>query len=138
MAEELVPPQLASDLGDGNWKTRLAGMEEFIAWLEGGNAETAECEVLFRFLSKKPGWNEKNFQVSAKVYAALAILAEKSPTFSKSCVAISTGHLAEKLGDMKLKKPAGDALLLFAEKTSLSFVLDQGECSPPLMGCPDI
>ncbi|KAG8914017.1 Microtubule-associated protein, microtubule dynamics during spindle orientation [Tulasnella sp. 408] len=125
MAEELVPPQLASDLGDGNWKTRLAGMEEFITWLEGGNAETAECEVLFRFLSKKPGWNEKNFQVSAKVYAALAILAEKSPTFSKSCVAISTGHLAEKLGDMKLKKPAGDALLLFAEKTSLSFVLDQ-------------
>ncbi|KIO34814.1 hypothetical protein M407DRAFT_63913 [Tulasnella calospora MUT 4182] len=125
MADELVPPQLASDLGDGNWKTRLAGMEEFITWLEGGNAETAECEVLFRFLSKKPGWNEKNFQVSAKVYAALAMLAEKSLTFSKSCVVISTGHLAEKLGDMKLKKPAGDALLVFAEKTSLSFVLDQ-------------
>ncbi|KAG9019496.1 Microtubule-associated protein, microtubule dynamics during spindle orientation [Tulasnella sp. 427] len=124
-ADELVPPQLAADLADGNWKTRLAGTEEFIAWLEGGIAETAECEVLFRFMSKKPGWNEKNFQVSAKVYAALTLLAERSPTFSKPCVVISTGHLAEKLGDMKLKKPAGDTLLLFAEKTSLSFVLDQ-------------
>jgi len=32
------------------------------------------------------------------------------------------------LGDMKLKKPAGDTLLLFAEKTSLQFVFSQGQC----------
>lgn len=56
----------------------------------------------------------------------MGVLADKCPSFSKSCVAISTGHLSEKLGDMKLKKPAGDVLLLFAEKTSLSLVLSQG------------
>ncbi|KAG8908511.1 Microtubule-associated protein, microtubule dynamics during spindle orientation [Tulasnella sp. 403] len=125
MAAELIPEQIQADLGDANWKVRLAAMDEFNSWLEGGAADTAECEVLFRFMSKKPGWGEKNFQVSAKVYGALAVLAERSPTFSKSCVALSTGHLAEKLGDMKLKKPAGDTLLLFAEKTSLSFILEQ-------------
>lgn len=102
-------------------------MDEFIAWLEGGAAETSECEVLVRFLSKKPGWNEKNFQVSAKVYQALTILAETSPTFGKPSIALSTPHLAEKLGDMKLKKPAGDTLLTYAEKTSLAFVLEQSE-----------
>ena len=59
------------------------------------------------------------------MYQALAVLAERSPTFSKASVALSTPHLAEKLGDMKLKKPAGDTLLTYAEKTSLSFVLDQ-------------
>ncbi|KAG8879893.1 Microtubule-associated protein, microtubule dynamics during spindle orientation [Tulasnella sp. 331] len=125
LAVELIPPQMAADLGDANWKIRLAALEEFSTWLE-EVVETAECEVLFRFLSKKPGWNEKNFQVSAKVYGAMGVLAEKCPSFSKSCVAISTGHLSEKLGDMKLKKPAGDVLLLFAEKTSLSLVLSQG------------
>jgi hypothetical protein len=34
--------------------------------------------------------------------------------------------LTEKLGDIKLKKHAGDCLVAFAEKTSLQFVLSQG------------
>lgn len=42
-------------------------------------------------------------------------------------MALCVGHLTEKLGDMKLKKPAGDTLTTFAEKTSLQFVLNQGE-----------
>lgn len=56
----------------------------------------------------------------------MSILAERSPSFSKACVAIAVAHLTEKLGDIKLKKPAGDALVIFAEKTSLAFVLSQG------------
>lgn len=56
----------------------------------------------------------------------MIILAEQSTTFSKACIAIAIGHLTEKLGDIKLKKPAGDALTVFAEKTSLAFVLEQG------------
>jgi cytoskeleton-associated protein 5 len=54
------------------------------------------------------------------------MLAEQCPSFGRSSVALSVGHLSEKLGDMKLRKPAGDTLLVFAEKTSLSFVLNQG------------
>lgn len=41
-------------------------------------------------------------------------------------MALCVAHLSEKLGDMKLKKPAGETLLLFSEKTSLQFVLNQG------------
>ena len=67
-------------------------------------------------------------QVSAKVFTILSTFASRSPTFSKACVALATPHLTEKLGDMKLKKPAGDALMAFAEKTSLSFVLGLGTC----------
>jgi hypothetical protein len=66
------------------------------------------------------------YKVSAKLYGILALLAEQCPSFGRSSVALATGHLADKLGDMKLKKPAGDLLLLFAEKTSLHFVLTQG------------
>lgn len=64
LAADLIPEQIAADLGDANWKVRLAALDEFSAWLDGGVAESAECEVLFRSLSKRPGWNEKNFQVN--------------------------------------------------------------------------
>lgn len=53
------------------------------------------------------------------------MLAERCPSFGRSCIALSSGHLSEKLGDTKLKKPAGDALTAFAEKSSLQFVLNQ-------------
>jgi cytoskeleton-associated protein 5 len=62
-------------------------------------------------------------QVSAKLYAILDILAKQCPTFGRSSVALCIPHLSEKLGDMKLKKPAGDALISFGESTSFQFVL---------------
>lgn len=58
-------------------------------------------------------------------------MAERSPTFGKPSAALAIGPLSDKLGDMKLKKPAGDALSVFAEKTSLAFVLAQGEQTYP-------
>jgi cytoskeleton-associated protein 5 len=60
------------------------------------------------------------------LYTILALLAQQCPSFGRSSVALCVPHLTEKLGDMKLKKPAGDTLLSFAEKTSLQFVLGQG------------
>lgn len=52
-------------------------------------------------------------------------------------MALSVGHLSEKLGDLKLKKPAGDTLLDFAEKTSLQFVLSQGKIHKRLARIPN-
>ncbi|KAH9484304.1 Cytoskeleton-associated protein 5 [Psilocybe cubensis] len=123
LAAELLPGQVLTDLGDANWKTRLAALEELTPWIE-AEIQTVDAEVVVRALAKK-GWNEKNFQVSAKLYGILAILAQGCPSFGRSCVALSVPHLTEKLGDLKLKKPAGDTLLAFAEKTSLQFVFSQ-------------
>ncbi|KAI6039042.1 microtubule associated protein [Pisolithus marmoratus] len=123
LAAELIPASIMEGLGDANWKTRLAACEEMTSWLQGVVAEV-DAEVIVRAIAKK-GWNEKNFQVSAKLYAILTSLAESCPSFGRSCVALSSGHLSEKLGDLKLKRPAGDALTVFAEKTSLQFVLSQ-------------
>ena len=50
-----------TDLGDANWKTRLAALEEMTTWVE-GVAEEVDAEVIVRALAKK-GWAEKNFQV---------------------------------------------------------------------------
>ncbi|GBE82318.1 hypothetical protein SCP_0407020 [Sparassis crispa] len=128
LAAELVPPNYVADLGDSNWKTRLAGLEEMTTWVQ-DSAGSLDAEVVVRFLAKK-GWSEKNFQVSAKLYGILNILAEQCPSFGRSCVALCVPHLTEKLGDSKLKKPAGETLLIFAEKTSLQFVL--GHAYEPL------
>lgn len=65
--------------------------------------------------------------MSTKLYGILNILADRCPSFGRSSVALCIAHLTEKLGDVKLKKPAGDTLMLFAEKTSLQFVLGHGE-----------
>ena len=124
LASELIPPNFITDLGDANWKTRLAALEEMTTWVE-GVVEELDAEVVVRTLGKK-GWGEKNFQVSAKLYGILIILAERCPSFGRSCAALSIPHLSEKLGDAKLKKPAGDALVAFAERTSLQFVLNIG------------
>ncbi|KAI0283127.1 ARM repeat-containing protein [Russula aff. rugulosa BPL654] len=122
LASELIPPNFITDLGDANWKTRLAALEEMTTWVE-GIVEELDAEVVVRVLGKK-GWGEKNFQVSTKLYGILTILAERCPSFGRSCAALSIPHLSEKLGDAKLKKPASDALVAFAEKTSLQFVLN--------------
>ena len=124
LAAELIPSNFIADLGDANWKTRLAALEEMTTWVE-GIVEELDAEVVVRALGKK-GWGEKNFQVSAKLYGILVILAERCPSFGRSCGALSIPHLSEKLGDAKLKKPASDALGVFAEKTSLQFVLNIG------------
>ncbi|KAJ7155998.1 armadillo-type protein [Mycena crocata] len=123
LASETIPTSILKDLGDANWKTRLAALDEMTAWVEGVLNEV-DAEVVVRALAKK-GWAEKNFQVSAKIYAICSLLAEQCPSFGRSCPALCIAHLSEKLGDMKLKKPAGDTLLIFAEKTSLQFVLNQ-------------
>ena len=62
MAMDLIPTQMLTDLGDSNWKTRLAALEEMTLWVE-EQIQTADAEVIIRALAKK-GWAEKNFQVS--------------------------------------------------------------------------
>nr|XP_019044957.1 microtubule Associated protein [Kwoniella bestiolae CBS 10118]OCF23887.1 microtubule Associated protein [Kwoniella bestiolae CBS 10118] len=127
IASDVIPADYHVKLADGAWKVRLEAAEEMVKWVgEEDGAGKVDCEVMMRFLGKTPGWGEKNFQVSGKLYQVMGIMAEKSPSFGKPAAALVIGHLTDKLGDMKLKKPAGDTLTTFAEKTSLAFVLAQG------------
>lgn len=61
LASEIIPSSILKDLGDANWKTRLAALDEMTAWMEGVIADV-DAEVVVRALAKK-GWAEKNFQV---------------------------------------------------------------------------
>jgi len=140
-AAEVVPPKIQAGLASAQWKERLeaagglkqwlssdpAGVVEGNQWFDvAGGFGVMESEILFRYLGKVPGWNEKNFQVSTQVYEIMTLIARESPSFGKSSAAQVIGPLTDKLGDIKLKKSAGEALTTFAEKTSLGFVLSQG------------
>ena len=59
LAAEAIPENFHAGLGDSNWKTRLATLEEMSGWVE-TNAGDVDAEVVVRFLGKK-GWGEKNF-----------------------------------------------------------------------------
>jgi cytoskeleton-associated protein 5 len=63
-AAEIIPAAYQTQLADGAWKVRLEAAEAMVKWYEDGAAETVDAEIMMRFLSKTPGWGEKNFQVS--------------------------------------------------------------------------
>ncbi|KAH9818609.1 armadillo-type protein [Melampsora americana] len=104
------------------WKTRLAALDDMLGWLP-DHLDEVEAELLVRYMNKKPGPKESNFQVWQRVCAVLQFLAENSPSFSKACIALTVPSLIEKYGDGKIRESAGGALLTFAEKSSLGFVL---------------
>ncbi|KAG0164625.1 Microtubule-associated protein, microtubule dynamics during spindle orientation [Apophysomyces sp. BC1034] len=119
---EYIPEQIWNDIAQSQWKIRLAAMESLHDHFENLEASDIEAEIVFRCLAKKPGWKEMNFQVMGKLFGVMQLLASKCTNFSKACAAIGIPGLVEKLGDIKLKKAAGECLVAFAEKTSLQFV----------------
>ena len=125
-AESIIPSEIYSDLSNSNWKARLASIEALQTWLESDGSGT-EAELIVRVLSKKPGWKESNFQVYGKIAGVCQYLADKSQSWTRACSALTIGPLSDKLGDIKIKKSAGDAMTAYAEKFSLQFVLSHGK-----------
>ncbi|PWN35981.1 ARM repeat-containing protein [Meira miltonrushii] len=123
-SSEIVPAHIQEELSTSVWKDRLAAMVKFNEWLK-LESETVESELIVRFLSRKPGWKESNFQVMSEVYNAFKMLSTDCPSFGRSSVAISIAPLCEKLGDIKLKVPAADTLMQYGERTSIGFVISQ-------------
>ncbi|CAG8802665.1 3685_t:CDS:2, partial [Gigaspora rosea] len=63
--------------------------------------------------------------VLTKAFNILELICSKAQSFGKPAAALAIPVLLEKLGDIKLKKSAGETLTAFAEKISLQFVLGQ-------------
>ncbi|KAI8601375.1 armadillo-type protein, partial [Dissophora ornata] len=122
-AAEFLTPELIAEFGDSAWKIRLEAMEKLHELVDSNPG--FEAELITRVLAKKPGWKESNFQVSTKLYGILQLQAQKLSSFSKACAALSIPAMIDKMGDIKLKKAAGECLTAYAEALSLQFVLSQ-------------
>ena len=88
-ATEFIPEQVWNDVAQSQWKVRLAAMESLQAHFSSMDPIDTEPEIVFRALSKKPGWKEMNFQVMGKLFGVLQLLATDCPKFNKACVAIA-------------------------------------------------
>ncbi len=90
------------------------------------NLDDLDPEVIVRVLSKKPGWKENNFQVMTKLVECIDLVA-KSPSFSAGTASLVIPGLADKIGDIKVKKVVGECLCSVAEATAFGFVLSQSK-----------
>ncbi|KAL0028272.1 hypothetical protein WJX79_006476 [Trebouxia sp. C0005] len=113
-------------LQSSNWKERLTSMEALQQQvqdrkenLEGTNS------ILIQGMSYVPGWSEKNFQVLAKVFELIALLATESSKLSKKDAFTAITGLVDKMSDIKLKGPAGEALTAMSEALGPQFVFTQ-------------
>ncbi|KAJ3225479.1 Cytoskeleton associated protein 5 [Clydaea vesicula] len=112
------------DLSSSNWKLRLAAMQLLLNKLKSDSVRNIEAELIFRGLLKKPGFKENNFQVMTN-FLQIIKFCVLNFTCSPGSASLVISGLTEKLGDMKVKKIAGDCLASLAEATTFGFVLSQ-------------
>ncbi|KAG8126004.1 hypothetical protein E2320_021285 [Naja naja] len=123
-ASAVLPEVCIQQLDSGNWKERLACMEEFQKAVELMNKTEMPCQALVRMLAKKPGWKETNFQVMQIKLHIVALVAQKG-TFSKTSAQIVLDGLVDKIGDVKCGSNAKEALTAIAEACQLPWTAEQ-------------
>uniref|UniRef100_A0A670Z8L9 Cytoskeleton associated protein 5 n=1 Tax=Pseudonaja textilis TaxID=8673 RepID=A0A670Z8L9_PSETE len=123
-ASAVLPEVCLQQLDSGNWKERLACMEEFQKAVELMNKTEMPCQALVRMLAKKPGWKETNFQVMQIKLHIVALVAQKG-TFSKTSAQIVLDGLVDKIGDVKCGSNAKEALTAIAEACQLPWTAEQ-------------
>ncbi|CAH7684994.1 spindle pole body component alp14 [Phakopsora pachyrhizi] len=121
-APDCLEASFIEGVGNSLWKTRLSALDDLLSWIP-EHKEDFEAEVAVRYLNKKPGPKESNFQVWQRVFAVLQAMCSQCPSFSKACMALTIPACIEKYGDIKIKEASCNTLIAYAEKSSLGFVL---------------
>ncbi|KAI8849851.1 armadillo-type protein [Chytridium lagenaria] len=124
MQEHFGEVVVLAEIGDANWKVRLAAVQKLLETVNATDLGSIEAEAVIRFLLKTPGWKESNFQVMTGVVNVLIAVA-KCKSFSKSVASLAVPGLCDKISDMKVKKVSSECLTTFCEMASFQFVLSQ-------------
>ncbi|NWZ04218.1 CKAP5 protein, partial [Agelaius phoeniceus] len=123
-AAAVLPASCIQQLDSGNWKERLACMEEFQKAVELMERSEMPCQALVRMLAKKPGWKETNFQVMQMKLHIVALIAQKG-NFSKTSAQVVLDGLVDKVGDVKCGTNAKEAMTAIAEACQLPWTAEQ-------------
>ncbi|XP_048112966.1 cytoskeleton-associated protein 5 isoform X1 [Alosa alosa] len=123
-AAAVLPASCMQQLDSGNWKERLASMEEFQKAVEQMDRSEMPCQALVRMLAKKPGWKETNFQVMQMKLHIVGLIAQKG-VFSKTSALVVLDGLVDKIGDVKCGGKAKEALTAIGEACSLPWTAEQ-------------
>uniref|UniRef100_A0A671SZH6 Cytoskeleton-associated protein 5-like n=1 Tax=Sinocyclocheilus anshuiensis TaxID=1608454 RepID=A0A671SZH6_9TELE len=123
-AAAVLPASCMQLLDSGNWKERLASMEEFQRAVEQMDKSEMPCQALVKMLAKKPGWKETNFQVMQMKLHIVGLIAQKG-SFSKTSALVVLDGLVDKTGDVKCGSNAKEALTAIGEACSLPWTAEQ-------------
>ncbi|XP_073397742.1 cytoskeleton-associated protein 5 isoform X2 [Dendrobates tinctorius] len=123
-AAAVLPATCMQQLDSGNWKERLASMEEFQKAVESMERSNIPCQALVKMLAKKPGFKETNFQVMQMKLHIVALIAQKG-NFSKTSANVVLDGLIDKVGDVKCGGNAKEALSAIAEACMLPWTAEQ-------------
>ncbi|KAJ3254119.1 Microtubule-associated protein, microtubule dynamics during spindle orientation [Boothiomyces macroporosus] len=132
--ESTFQDEAFTQIGDSSWKIRLEGIHKLLEIFKDTEFDT---EALIRYLLKKLTWKESNFQVMIGMVNIFTLTTTKA-SFDKGSGLLLVSGLVEKLGDMKIKKLAGNCLDEISAKISLNAVLDEAYPTIKQMKAPKI
>ncbi|KAJ2641354.1 hypothetical protein GGH99_008934, partial [Coemansia sp. RSA 1285] len=120
------PGDILAGFESAKWKDRMEAMDQLKEYLgdQLASGSPVQPELVIRQLARKPGWKESNFQVNARAFQIIEWMAgEGSLDFNTGAAALCAPALVDKLGDIKLKGPASNALVSIAQRYTLKFVI---------------
>ncbi|KAK9876516.1 hypothetical protein WA026_013890 [Henosepilachna vigintioctopunctata] len=105
---------IAADISNANWKTRLAAVEQLYSEIQTQESKDLPCQAIVKFLSRKPGLKDTNFQVLKAKLDVIKFLAENC-YFSSTSADCCLNDISEKFGDPKNGAAAGATISAIAE-----------------------
>ncbi|KAJ2888463.1 hypothetical protein FB639_000626 [Coemansia asiatica] len=137
-----IPESILTGFSSAKWKERMEAMDQLKEHLvdQLANGTGVHPELVVRQLSRKPGWKESNFQVTQRAFQLIEWMAnEQGLEFNTGAAALCAPTLVDKLGDIKLRGPASNALVAIAQRFTLRFVVGlviepiRGQKSPKVL-----
>jgi cytoskeleton-associated protein 5 len=125
--DSLVGGGVVALLSNADWKQRLEAVtaaHTALAAVE-PDALALHCDAITRQLGIAPGWEERMWQIVAKSFEILVLLAQKVPDFARASAMLAMGAVVSKIADPKLKTPAADVLTAWAEALGPRFITAQ-------------
>ncbi|ORX82097.1 ARM repeat-containing protein [Anaeromyces robustus] len=121
-AKSIFGEQTIEDLHAKVWKVRLAAIDTLLTEIKEKSPSEINAEMITKLLSIKPGWKESNFQVNTRMYTVFKYISSL-PSFNEPIAAILIPKITEKIGDLKIKKIAGECLESYIETIGFQTVL---------------
>jgi cytoskeleton-associated protein 5 len=111
----LVGPHMG-ELKSAKWKEKLSGIGSVFEKVEAeGKGIDSKADAMMAFLSKYPGFGEKNFQVVNKAMEVAAMTAVNSPSFSGKHAFMAFPNILEKYTEKKCADTVDKTLMAFAQ-----------------------
>ncbi|KAJ8937293.1 hypothetical protein NQ318_020343 [Aromia moschata] len=117
----MLDPSIIGEIASANWKSRLGATEQVMTEIQTLDSKTVPTQALVRFLSKRPGLKDTNFQVLKAKLDVVKYLAENcnfSSTTANACVT----DISEKFSDIKNGAAVAETLTAIAEATNFGQV----------------